>query len=67
MRYFMRRRMNPARANRERWRRGLDPREQADVERTYLEILARLERDGVSCAPILRRAIERDEVERAAV
>ena len=66
MRNFMRRRMNPARANRERWRRGLSPGEQADVERAYLEILECLERDGVSCAPILRRAIERDEAERAA-
>ncbi len=59
MRYFMRRRMNPARANRERWRRGLDPGEQADVERAYVVVLERLERDGVSCAPILRRALER--------
>jgi hypothetical protein len=59
MRYFMRRRMNPARANRERWRRGLSQREQAEVERAYLEVLERLEDDGVTCAPILRRALER--------
>ena len=59
MRRFMRRRMNPARANRDRWRRGLDPGEQERVEREYLEVLERLERDGVSCAPILRRAVER--------
>ena len=65
MRQFMRRRMNPARANRERWRRGLSPEQQRDVESAYLETLDRLERDGVSCVPILRRALERDS-ERAA-
>ncbi len=59
MRAFMRRRMNPARANRDRWRRGLEPAQQAAVERDYLEIVERLEHDGVSCAPILRRALER--------
>jgi hypothetical protein len=59
MRHFMRRRMNPARANRERWRRGLEPAEQERIERQYLETLESLERDGVTCAPILRRAVER--------
>ena len=59
MRLFMRRRMNPARANRDRWRRGLDAGAQAEVERIYVEVLERLERDGVTCAPLLRRALER--------
>jgi hypothetical protein len=63
MRRFMRRRMNPARANRQRWRRGLPPAEQERIERAYLEILERLERDGVSCVPILRRALERSQGE----
>jgi Sulfotransferase family len=69
MRHFMRRRMNPGRANRERWRRGLDPADQDEVQRMYAEVLERLERDGVTCAPILRRAFERtlaDGAERAA-
>jgi Sulfotransferase family len=60
MRHFMRRRMNPAQANRERWRRGLSPDQQREVARAYREILDELERDGVSCVPILRRALERD-------
>ena len=59
MRQFMRRRMSPTHANRERWRRGLEPAEQGKVERLYLEALDRLERDGITCAPILRRAHER--------
>ena len=59
MRHFMRRRMNPAHANRDRWRRDLEPAEQEAIERYYLEVLDGLERDGVTCAPILRRAYER--------
>ncbi len=60
MRRFMRSRMNPAQANRERWRRGLGASEQAAVEREYLGVLDRLEADGVTCVPLLRRSIERD-------
>jgi hypothetical protein len=63
MRHFMRRRMNPGRANRGRWRRGLEPDAQAKVEREYVEVLERLERDGITCAPILRRAFERERAE----
>jgi hypothetical protein len=59
MRLFMRRRMNPGTANRERWRRGLDPEQQLEVEREYRRVLERLERDGVSCVRPLRRALER--------
>jgi hypothetical protein len=63
MRQFMRRRMSPGRANRGRWRRGLEPADQEKVEREYLDVLERLERDGVTCAPILRRALERERAE----
>ena len=59
MRRFLRRRMNPDEANRERWRRGLSESEQEEIERRYVAILEDLERDGVTCAPILRRAYER--------
>jgi len=65
MRHFMRRRMNPDRANRGRWRRGLEPGEQEKLEREYATVLERLERDGITCAPILRRALERESAERA--
>lgn len=60
MRRFLRRRMSPVRANRERWRQGLSAAQQARLEARYLEVLDRLERDGVSCAPILRRAQQRE-------
>lgn len=59
MRRFLRGRMNPDQANRERWRRGLSVARQEAIEARYLEILEGLERDGVTCAPILRRAYER--------
>lgn len=59
MRKFMRRKMSPTTANRERWRHGLDEDAQERIERRYEEALERLERDGVTCAPILRRALER--------
>ena len=63
MRHFMRRRMNPASANRGRWRRGMEPEEQRAIEQVYVEVLERLERDGITCAPILRRALERESAE----
>jgi Sulfotransferase family len=56
---FMRRRMSPASANQERWRQGLSAREQAEIDASYRDVLAGLERDGVTCAPLLRRAYER--------
>ena len=59
MRNFMRRRMQPRAANRERWRRGLSAKRQAEIEAEYLALLDRLEGDGVTCVPILRRALER--------
>jgi hypothetical protein len=59
MRRFLRRRMNPDHANRERWRRGLGAAQQEEIERRYVQILVGLERDGVTSAPILRRAYER--------
>jgi hypothetical protein len=65
MRQFMRRRMNPASANRGRWRRGLDPADQETIEKEYVEVLERLERDGITCAPLLRRALERERAERS--
>lgn len=65
MRRFLRKRMNPDSANRERWRRGVSAAEQERIEAQYLRILEGLEADGVSCAPILRRAHERNLAEAA--
>ena len=56
---FMRNRMSPASANQERWRQGLSTGEQAEIDASYRAVLEGLERDGVSCAPLLRRAYER--------
>ncbi|MDQ3572739.1 MAG: sulfotransferase [Actinomycetota bacterium] len=59
MRRFVKTRMSPERANAERWRQGISRELQAELERLYQEALERLERDQVSCAPLLRRAYER--------
>lgn len=54
VRRFARRRMSAEAANKDRWRQGISPRRAARIEREYEELLARLEADGVSCAPLLR-------------
>lgn len=58
-RRYMNRHMSAEAANTERWRRGLSPSKQADLERSYLEVLDHLEADQVGCAPLLRAAHER--------
>jgi hypothetical protein len=58
---FLRHKMDSDTANEARWRRGLSPRRQAEIDSRYREILAGLEADGVGCAPRLRRAYERAE------
>jgi hypothetical protein len=59
MKRFFRRRMSPELAHSERWRAGLSDRRTAELERAYEEIVAGLERDGVACAPLLRRTLDR--------
>lgn len=59
MKRFYRRRMSPELAHSERWRAGLSDRRAAELERAYEEIVAGLERDGVACAPLLRRTLDR--------
>jgi sulfotransferase family protein len=59
MKRFYRRRMSPELAHSERWRAGLSDRRAAGLERRYEEIVAGLERDGVACAPLLRRTLDR--------
>jgi hypothetical protein len=51
--------MSPELAHSERWRAGLGDRKAAELERTYEEIVAGLERDGITCAPLLRRTLDR--------
>jgi hypothetical protein len=59
MKRFYRRQMSPELAHSERWRAGLGDRKAASLERAYEETVARLERDGVSFAPLLRRTLDR--------
>ena len=59
MRRFFRLRMSAERAHAERWREGLSERQTRELERLYEQALDRLEADGVACAPLLRRTLER--------
>lgn len=59
MRRFFRVRMTTENAHSERWRQGLSERQAREVEELYEEALQRLEADGIACAPLLRRTLER--------
>jgi hypothetical protein len=59
VRKFFRNRMSSEDANVERWREGLSSRRRRRLNELYLEALDRLERDGVSSVPLLRRTYER--------
>lgn len=61
MKRFYRRRMSPELAHSERWRAGLSDRRAAELERRYEEIVAGLEADGIACAPLLRRTLDRSK------
>jgi hypothetical protein len=61
MKRFFRRRMSPELAHSERWRAGLGDRRAAELERRYEEIVAGLEADGIACAPLLRRTLDRSK------
>lgn len=54
MRRFFYGKMGHWQANTERWREGLSQRKQRAIEKRYVEMLERLEADGVSSASILR-------------
>lgn len=58
---FLRRKMSPETAHEARWRQGLSARRQSEIDARYRAALDRLEADGVSCAPLLRRAYERSD------
>ncbi len=61
MHSFFDRKMSGDAAHRERWREGLTPEQQAELECRYEQALERLERDDIHCAPMLRRVYERSE------
>jgi Sulfotransferase domain. len=51
--------MRADRGNFERWRRDISARKAADIDARYRAALERLEADGITCAPLLRRTYER--------
>jgi hypothetical protein len=59
MKRFYRRHMSHELAHSARWRAGLSDRRAGVLERDYEEIVSRLERDGIGCAPLLRRTLDR--------
>jgi hypothetical protein len=59
MKRFFLRKMSPELAHSERWRAGLSDRRAAKLDRMYEGIVAELEADGVVCAPLLRRTLDR--------
>jgi hypothetical protein len=59
MRRFFRQRMSAEHAHADRWRVGLSERQTHELQNLYEEALDRLEADGVACAPLLRRTLER--------
>jgi hypothetical protein len=59
MKRFFLREMSPELAHSERWRAGLSDRRAAELERVYEEMVAGFEADGVACAPLLRRTLDR--------
>ena len=58
MRAFFDEEMSASAAHMERWREGLTPEAQAELVKEYERTLERLEREGFSSAPVLRRAYE---------
>jgi hypothetical protein len=64
MRSYFETKMSAERAHRERWREMLSVDEQRAYVSRYEEALQRLDRDGVHCAGLLRKAFERTAPER---
>ena len=65
MKQFFNRRMSSELAHSERWREGLSDRKAHELERFYGEIVDRIEADGIGCAPLLRRTLERSQAQPA--
>jgi Sulfotransferase family len=59
VRRFFRLRMSTERANSERWIEGVSSRRRKRIDRLYTEALDRLEADGVTSVPLLRRTLKR--------
>jgi len=56
---YFKSRVHGRNAHLERWRSSVPERRQAEVDAAYVEILERMEADGVHCAAELRRTYER--------
>ena len=59
VRGFLSNRMSSDRSNAERWRRGISRSKRRRLDALYTDALDRLEADGVSAVPLLRRTYER--------
>jgi Sulfotransferase family len=59
VRGFFENRMSLSDANAERWREGISAAKRDQLDRRYREALDRLEAEGVSAVPLLRRTYER--------
>jgi hypothetical protein len=59
MKQFFKRQMSPELAHSERWRAGIGDRRAARLDRAYEEIVEGLEADDLTCAPLLRRTLDR--------
>ena len=59
MKRFFRVRMTAENAHSERWREGLSEHQAREIEGLYEQALDRLEADGIACAPLLRRTLDR--------
>jgi hypothetical protein len=59
MREYFEHHVTAENAHRDRWRDGLEPSEQRQVERFYEQTVERMAGDGVHCAPELLRTLER--------
>ena len=53
-------RMTEEGANKDRWREGISRAKAQRIAELYEEAVARLEADGMRCAPLLRHALERE-------
>jgi Sulfotransferase family len=64
VRKFYKWRMDADQANQGRWREGISDRKAAQIDAEYARALDRLEADGISSVPLLRRAFERSVAKR---
>ena len=63
MRRYYKSRMSAERANQGRWRRGITVCDAKEIDGLYAGALDRLETEGSTAVPLLRKSLERAEQE----